>query len=352
VGERIGTKRVSYIHVSSHILAYIHYSSYITISVTIMGPIYIPHTLRTHSRFNYNKKTILSGKETLQRFFSFSLSLLREMASWNSSPLEITYEILGWTAFLSWSVSFYPQVILNFRRKSVVGLNMDFVVLNLIKHSSYLIYNACLYFSPVIQKQYFEKYGYGQMIPVAANDVAFSIHAVLLTSIILFQVSIYERGNQKVSKISIGIVSAVLLIAAVCFFVALPSHSWLWLISVFNSIQVFMTVIKYIPQAAMNFMRKSTDGFSIGNILLDFSGGVANYAQMAVQSIDQNSWVNFYGNIGKTSISLVSIFFDILFMCQHYVLYPAKKRLVSSKFDKEGVEPLIDSSDLSKLENV
>ena len=37
----------------------------------------------------------------------------------------------------------------------------------------------------------------------------------------------------------------------------------------------------------MNFARKSTDGFSIGNILLDFSGGVANYGQMAVQSIDQ-----------------------------------------------------------------
>lgn len=31
-----------------------------------------------------------------------------------------------------------------------------------------------------------------QMIPVAANDVAFSIHAVLLTAITLFQVFIYE----------------------------------------------------------------------------------------------------------------------------------------------------------------
>ena len=37
----------------------------------------------------------------------------------------------------------------------------------------------------------------------------------------------------------------------------------------------------------MNFKRKSTAGFSIGNILLDFSGGVANYAQMIAQSIDQ-----------------------------------------------------------------
>jgi cystinosin len=37
----------------------------------------------------------------------------------------------------------------------------------------------------------------------------------------------------------------------------------------------------------MNFSRKSTDGFSIGNILLDFCGGLTNYVQMVVQSIDQ-----------------------------------------------------------------
>lgn len=30
------------------------------------------------------------------------------------------------------------------------------------------------------------------MIPVAANDVAFSIHAVLLTAITLFQIVIYD----------------------------------------------------------------------------------------------------------------------------------------------------------------
>ena len=31
-----------------------------------------------------------------------------------------------------------------------------------------------------------------QMIPVAANDVAFSTHAVLLTAFTLFQIFIYE----------------------------------------------------------------------------------------------------------------------------------------------------------------
>ncbi|KAL6139504.1 hypothetical protein ACLB2K_057808 [Fragaria x ananassa] len=275
------------------------------------------------------------------------------MASWNSVPLEITYQVLGWLAFISWSISFYPQVILNYRRKSVIGLNFDFVVLNLTKHSSYLIYNATLYFSSAVQKQYLEKYGLGEMIPVAANDVAFSIHAVLLTAVTLFQLVIYERGTQKVSRISIGIVGAVWLGAAICFFVALPTHSWLWLISIFNSIQVFMTAIKYIPQAIFNFTRKSTIGFSIGNILLDFSGGVANYAQMAVQSIDQDSWVNFYGNIGKTLLSLISVFFDLLFMGQHFVLYPAKGALISPKTTKEeSAEPLVKSSDDPVSENV
>ncbi|XP_027352824.1 cystinosin homolog isoform X2 [Abrus precatorius] len=218
------------------------------------------------------------------------------MASWNSAPLHVSYEVLGWFAFAAWSISFYPQVILNFRRKS-----------------------------SAIQKQYRDKYGQKEMIPVAANDVAFSVHAVLLTAISLFQIAIYDRGSQKISKVAYGILLLVWLTAAVCFFIALHNHRWLWLLSVFTGIQVCMTVIKYIPQAVMNFMRKSTEGWSIVNILLDFSGSIANYAQMSMQSIDQDSWVNFYGNIGKLLLSLVSLFFDILFMIQHYLLYPTKE---------------------------
>lgn len=274
------------------------------------------------------------------------------MAAWNSVHLEVLYTIFGWVAFVSWSISFYPQVFLNFRRKSVVGLNFDFVVLNLTKHSTYLIYNASMFFSSAIQEQYRRKYGRNELIPVAANDVAFSIHAVLLTAITLFQIAIYDRGNQKVSKTCIGIACAAWLGAIICVFIALPHHSWLWLISCFSTIQVIMTVVKYIPQAIMNFRRKSTIGFSIGNILLDLLGGLTNYGQMAVQSIDQSSWVNFYGNIGKTLLSLVSIFFDILFILQHYVLYPEKKSAKSPTADVVSKEPLIESYENPRTENV
>ncbi|KAJ0977319.1 hypothetical protein J5N97_012793 [Dioscorea zingiberensis] len=272
------------------------------------------------------------------------------MGSWNSVGMEVAYQVLGWLAFVSWSISFYPQAILNFRRKSVVGLNFDFLVLNMTKHSSYLIYNAGLFFSRDIQRQYHEKYGYEQMIPVAPSDVAFSVHAVALTALTLCQVLIYDRGNQKVSKTCVAITSIVWVSALVCLIVAWPKHSWLWLISVFNTIQVVMTAIKYIPQAFMNFRRKSTVGWSIGNILLDLAGGLLNFAQMAVQSIDQGSWVNFYGNIGKTLLSLEVVVFDLLFIFQHYVLYPIRKEEHNPTNIEEQVDvsaPLMKSTDES-----
>ncbi|WOL12790.1 cystinosin [Canna indica] len=266
------------------------------------------------------------------------------MASWNSLYLEITYQVFGWIAFVSWSISFYPQVILNFKRKSVVGLNFDFLVLNMTKHSSYLVYNAAMFFSPVVQKQYHEKFGYGEMIPVAANDVAFSIHAVALTAFTLSQVFIYDRGNQKVSKTCIGITIIILISALVCVVLAWPKHSWLWLISVFNTIQVVMTAIKYIPQAYMNFRRKSTVGWSIGNIILDLVGGVLNFGQMGIQSIDQGTLVNFYGNIGKTLLSLEVVVFDVLFIFQHYVLYRVKDEGNLPTVVEENITPLINSA--------
>ncbi|EFH39098.1 hypothetical protein ARALYDRAFT_920218 [Arabidopsis lyrata subsp. lyrata] len=39
----------------------------------------------------------------------------------------------------------------------------------------------------------------------------------------------------------------------------------------------------FSSQTKMKFTRKSTVGWSIGNILLDFAGGLANNLQMVIQ---------------------------------------------------------------------
>ena len=40
--------------------------------------------------------------------------------------------IFGWIYFAAWSISFYGQVIENYRRQSVSGLNFDFEIYNLV----------------------------------------------------------------------------------------------------------------------------------------------------------------------------------------------------------------------------
>lgn len=65
-------------------------------------------------------------------------------------------------------------VIENWRRKSVVGLSFDFLVLNVIGHTSYLVFNAVLFWDPYVKSLYHKKYP-SKGNPVEINDVVFSI---------------------------------------------------------------------------------------------------------------------------------------------------------------------------------
>jgi cystinosin len=54
-------------------------------------------------------------------------------------------KVCGWLYFLAWSSSFYPQVHLNVKRRSVVGLSLDFVLLNV---TGFTTYALCKFFTP------------------------------------------------------------------------------------------------------------------------------------------------------------------------------------------------------------
>lgn len=108
---------------------------------------------------------------------------------------EILSHIIGWAYFIAWSASFYPQAILNWRRKSVQGLSMDFIYLNVLGFLCYSIFNLSFYYSPEVQEEY-RKRNDGQDNLVRANDVFFAIHALILSSFTLFQTLIYKVCNQ------------------------------------------------------------------------------------------------------------------------------------------------------------
>jgi LCT (Lysosomal Cystine Transporter) family transporter len=147
----------------------------------------------------------------------------------HSRGLNVFNSVIGWVYFVAWSISFYPQIIYNFRRKSVVGLNFDFLAYNLLGFSVYSAYNIGLYWVGPVRQEYFNRHP-GQLIPVQLNDVIFSIHATIITTFTIGQCFFLERGTQRVSwfaRAFIAVSLALIFSLAVVAGKAGNGFSWL-----------------------------------------------------------------------------------------------------------------------------
>lgn len=85
--------------------------------------------------------------------------------------------------------------------------------------------------------------------------------------------------------------------------------------------KLWISLVKYTPQAWLNYKRKSTVGWSIHNIILDLSGGVLSLAQLMLDSSMNADWSGVTGNPIKFGLGLIAIVYDIFFCLQHYVFY-------------------------------
>ncbi|XP_036323478.1 cystinosin homolog isoform X2 [Rhagoletis pomonella] len=239
----------------------------------------------------------------------------------NSEAIIYISVVFGWIYFVAWSISFYPQIYINFKRKSVVGLNFDFLALNLVGFVLYSIFNCGLYWIPEIQAEYASRHPRG-LNPVLLNDVVFALHAVFATILTIIQCLIYERGQQRISKIASGILGVfAIIVLVIVILAAVDVLNWLDFLYYCSYIKLSITIIKYVPQALMNYRRKSTLGWSIGNILLDFTGGTLSMLQMILNAYNYDDWVSIFGDPTKFGLGLFSVLFDVLFILQHYVFY-------------------------------
>ena len=237
--------------------------------------------------------------------------------------------IFGWIYFFAWSISFYGQVIENYRRGSVSGLNFDFEIYNLVGFTTYTIYNIRGYID--------DNLGTGT---VQIQDIFFACHALLLTIVTLIQILYYFDPKDKlqtISNVTITIIlvmiwGAILLVIVESGLEYYDPHVKEDRKYIFNSLvymgwcKVFISLIKYIPQVISNYKRKSTIGWNIHNILLDFTGGAFSFGQNIVDTFRDEFSVTSEGqpkglNIAKFALSFISMFFDIIFMTQHYILY-------------------------------
>lgn len=202
---------------------------------------------------------------------------------------------------------------------------------------AYGLSNIAFYYSPLIREQYAARNG-GHRPAVAFNDIAFATHALLLSIITTsqyllpsawgFTPSFGNRPSRFILGVAFGCIAGVVV---VLLLIASqqgggntdPATDWCWLDAVYavGYVKLLITLIKFTPQVVANFRNKSTVGWSIWQILLDFVGGVLSIAQLVIDSSMEGDWSGVTGNPVKFALGQVSMIYDLIFFTQHYVLY-------------------------------
>lgn len=269
----------------------------------------------------------------------------------SNETLTVISAIVGWMYFVCWSVSFYGQLYENFKNQSVHGLSFDFQLLNLTGFAGYTIYNIWCYLNPAMGAK------------PQIQDVLFAMHAVMITIFTIGQCFYYydkEDPTQVITPYSKGLVIALVW----GFLMILIIEQGLGLYDptdnkgktfAFNSIiylgwtKAIVSFVKYLPQVYLNWKRKSTVGWSIHNIVLDFSGGSLSLIQNLIDSINGQSVISdgpqYALNFVKYAISIIAMFFDIIFVVQHFCLYRNRDE------DYNKVEQLINAQSMETQNN-
>ncbi len=228
-------------------------------------------------------------------------------------PVRLVSAVCGWTYFVCWSVSFWPQVLLNYQRKAVDGLSVDFLALNVCGFACYAVYNCLLYLPTYVRAAYIERHE--EPPGVHANDVVFAGHALVLTLASSVQAVAYSRSRVCLTPATILFLAA----SFVAITASLPSvrPNPFLLLDVLSAVKVGSSAAKFLPQLLLNRERRSTAGFSLAQVVLDAAGSVLSVAQLLLDAVVLQSSRVVRGNPAKLGLGLVSLSYDAVLFHQH-----------------------------------
>ncbi len=166
-----------------------------------------------------------------------------------------------------------------------------------------------------------------------------------------------QKGGQRVSKMCIMVIGLMML--SIClhlYLTIMGSLEWLDWLYFLAVIKLIITLFKYMPQAYLNYSLKSTRGWAIGTSLFDLLGGVFSTGQMFLIAWDHNDWGSLLGNIAKLGLGTISIFFDIVFIVQHFCLYTDNDCDIKNSTEEEEencllMDEISSEESLSDFEN-
>jgi len=230
---------------------------------------------------------------------------------------KILYGATGIGCVLFWSLSYYPQMIQNWQRKSTAGMSIASLWYSLLGFTLFLAYTI---FAPM-------------QMSMMVQDQIFAVHALLITAFTLMQVPFYGTNTLGEFPQLRGQRVGFLLIAMdLCLLLSVGKvMTMMDIIYACGSLKLVTSFMKYAPQFVLNYQRKSTDGFAMGAIYCDFAGCVMCLLQLLIScQYDASTatlrtawtWDPIMGNKSRVFLCCYAIKLCLGFMYQHFVLYP------------------------------
>lgn len=79
-------------------------------------------------------------------------------------------------------------------------------------------------------------------------------------------------------------------------------------------------------------------------MLFDFAGSILSMLQLGIDASMQHNWKDVIDNPVKLGLGYVSMFFDLIFIVQHFFLYTEKEAEKTSEDDHASHQPLLGGS--------
>jgi cystinosin len=248
-----------------------------------------------------------------------------------SVKLKHLSTLIGWLYVVLWGVSNYPPIISNWQLHSVQGISIDYMYFNMMGFILYTLYTSTMWGSPLVRREFYDENGLWPLIRL--NDVMFGVHNMCTNGVVLSQAYCWgfkRNDNQRLSRLAKVILSivATYLIGSGSYIYSTQGwepvanvFNWMHLLTSLGLVKIGMSVCKNIPQIMYNYNRKSTHGWPILMIWLDFLGALLSFVQLLLDAYVAGDMTAVFDNKPKLLLSIQVFIADAIFFVQHYYLY-------------------------------
>eukprot|EP01060_Flectonema_neradi_P001312 TRINITY_DN10778_c0_g2_i1.p1 TRINITY_DN10778_c0_g2~~TRINITY_DN10778_c0_g2_i1.p1 ORF type:complete len:1337 (+),score=199.00 TRINITY_DN10778_c0_g2_i1:13-4023(+) len=231
----------------------------------------------------------------------------------NTKVVLAISNVVGWICACVWTGSLATLAVSNELAQSTAGVAPDMVLYNALGLLCWTIYSIYFYVNSELG------------VPVFVQDIVYSVTSYMVVIVFMFQICRFgSTGITTFAKLYCFGLLSFLAKAALENVVSTSATNALF-VSQLARIHLACALIKYIPQVHYNYTRKSTEGYSITAVWLDFSGAVLLLLQMFFDGIIRHKWsLMITLNIPKFVLCCEVILFNLIYAFQHYILYGAK----------------------------